>query len=169
MVSFNYSRADIAQIVEYKRSGKYPSFVGASSTAQWRFKHKFDSCAIDEDNNTVIKDGKPLVAQELIISYLQVAYHDPKQRLNGRDCFHRWISETCYGITAVNVNEFLKGQETHQVHQLVYRQKTVKPQIPTWVSECWQIDTISMQGIDKRANDEYEIGGRISAGLTSMA
>lgn len=140
-----FTNAEIAELIQWLSHGTMPArLANATAPAIIKFRGKYRNPPWNVRAGALYYNDKPVVSTEGTKDYLQNLYSDPATRLNGRDRFYARVSELCYGITSDAVLEFLKGQELYQLHQPIYRQKVVKPLVPTGPFEHWQVDTVYM-------------------------
>jgi len=148
-----YSDELVAQIKSYVSSGQLPP--DKSRQALYRFQKAYANYKVADSGQLIFND-LPVISASEIGGILAALYADPSTRLNGRDRFYARVKSMYYGITKQEVMNFLSKQETHQLHQGVYKEKMVRPIITKKPLRHLQFDLIIMEN-EARANGGYKI------------
>lgn len=139
------------RLIDYKLHGKY-----APDLSDWD-KWKFRSVAARYDliDGKLMRESRPLIAEEDINETLQKLYNDPATFCNGRDRFYARVATTYSGITKADVASFLKAQYTHQVHSQRYIQRNVRSIVISKPQKYIQCDLIDMRSLSAQ-NGNYK-------------
>ena len=81
-----------------------------------RFKADWNDFHIDGDRLVHTATGRQVVSHSEIVPVLSKFYAQPSWK-SGRDRFHSRIAERYLGISRQDVLDFLRRQETWQLHQ----------------------------------------------------
>ena len=97
-----------------------------------------------------------VVPREDVDRVLQELYDDPRTGANpGRDRLYARVKERYVGISRRRVQDFLRQQETYQLHLAVRRQRVVQPVVASRPLERWQMDLIDLSEF-KAVNNGYQ-------------
>jgi hypothetical protein len=119
-----------------------PSITYFSTKTQYKFKNKANKFNIK--NNKLYFKNKPVIIQSQLNEFLTEKWSNPSTGFMGMNKFYQYLSSISYGITELQINNWLKNQEVWQLHQPVTKKITVKPIIANKPHERYQIDLIDM-------------------------
>ena len=120
---------------QYLSHGRIPNL---SSVGEWKFKQKWDQFTLL--NGKIYFNQMEVVPIERKEAILNEKY---QKSLRGRDALYEtYIKGKYIGITKTDVNNFLKKQETHQLHRTKFTIKKVRPLVIARPLVRWQIDLI---------------------------
>lgn len=147
----DWNRSRIQEAVSYLSSNRTQlpnSIAQTSDTSQRRFKKLLSDPAF-----SVSRDGKllyntlPIVPKEDIGFVLRNLYY-VEMHVSGRDKLYEHVKSLFYGISKGDILNFLKHQETYQIHQPIPRsrkRRIVQPLLRSASNQCWAIDLIIMK------------------------
>src|SRR5579885_1152849 len=150
MNRFLFTEEEVKQAIQYIKMGKLPDY---ENSRLYRFKSKYEGFELKDDK--LFKDGKEVVPQEKINEVLSSLYNNAETSLNGRDRFYQRVAELYIGISRAQVHEFLKNQETYQLHLRPTRVKIVNPIVSYAPYNIFQADLIELSDF-KVLNNGYE-------------
>lgn len=115
---------------------------------------KWRNVNYDTEKQMWTKDGKIIVPKEAIEKILTAVYNDPETGLVGRDKFWARIYEYYAGIKKSDVAKFLKNNETHQLHQIPKKEKSVKSIVISKPRKYLQCDLIDVSKV-RNFNEDF--------------
>lgn len=102
-------------------------------------------------DNTLTFDNKVVIPRERITDHLNKAYGN---NLFGREKLFGTVQDRVVGVTNNDVSNFLKNNETHQLHTVAPLEKVHRPIISSHALERVEADLIDLDGI-KNYNKNY--------------
>ena len=79
-------------------------------------------------------------------------YKDPKYSRNGRDTWYNAVRQKYANISKREAFEWLKTQETYQIHKVQQKEKILRPEKITRINVRFQMDLIDMSMYNSRQN-----------------
>jgi transposase InsO family protein len=76
-------------------------------------------------------------------------------KMNGRDSFYEAVRQKYY-ISRADCFEFLKKQETYQLHVLQKRESSIKPLFIKKINSLWQFDLIILKNLSSPQNNNVK-------------
>jgi transposase InsO family protein len=149
-----YSRAELASVVAYLRTGALPQALqAATDDEQSRFRLRWSHVRAD-GSGRIHMGTRILVAAEDIDETLDVLYNDPA-RTGNRDVLYARVSAAFLGISRRRVWRYLQGQQTHQVLRARrVHPRVVQPLLSLKPFRVWAMDLINMLAY-KDENDGF--------------
>lgn len=125
---------DAAQ--RFLETGRVPAGVNRQTFAKhWQGFHLADKQLVHTESGCVV------VPHSKIVPLLTKLYAQPSWK-SGRDRFHARIAERYLGVSRQNVLEFLRRQETWQLHQPIRRLRVRQAVLSKHPLDHWQMDLI---------------------------
>ena len=92
--------------------------------------------------------AKEIIPVERVQNFLISYYDDPATGFTGRDRMHNRIYQSYLGISKEKVANFLKNNQTNQIHTQPKLVKMSRPLVPTAPNRTYQVDLTWLKKID---------------------
>ena len=134
-------------------------FINGDHDHQDKLRHKLKWRGMFVKDNEVGRNDsqgafKPVIPLEKQTRFLLDYYNDPLTGFIGRDKLYNKIKQNAVGVTKDSISQFLKQNETHQVHQDLHKQRVVKPIVVKKPGAHWQLDLVDYENM-KTYNQGY--------------
>jgi hypothetical protein len=130
-------------ILYYLETNKIPTSVAEFSTkTHYRFRKYADQFGVK--NKKLYFKNKPVITDSQLNEFLTEKWTNPATGFQGMNKFYQLISSISYGITEIQINNWMKNQELWQLHRPIPKHIIVKPIIANKPHERYQIDLIDM-------------------------
>lgn len=139
-----YNRDLVNEAIQYLQNGTIPQRYLNPNYPNYktRFKQRWDPFKVIQ--NKLYLEHRQVIPEEDVNSVIQKLWDDPSQRILGVSRFHARLLEQYVGISRSDTDQFLKNQETKQLHSTVHHQKVVRPILPKAPRQVWQMDLADM-------------------------
>ena len=129
-MNYRYSKAELATATTTGNKSQQKKYIGLTK----------------RDNKYYI-GAKQIIPIEDIPEFLNKYYDDPSTGFVGRDRMFSKLYESYLGIPKVAVAEFLKNNETNQVHAPIKKIKVSRPLVSLAPMKCFAIDLTFLKDI----------------------
>jgi transposase InsO family protein len=121
-----------------------------------RFQEKWADFTVNDDGELEYVDGRIVVPDDEVDTVLTQTYADPATK-GGRDKMYWRLRSKYIGISRRRVMEFLRNQETHQIHSKPNPVRIQQPIVASRPHERWQMDLIDMSNHSRVNNGHHWI------------
>jgi transposase InsO family protein len=150
MNRFTFEKEEVEKAIKFIQNGQLPDYEGSRL---YRFKQKYQDCKVVDGN--LFKEDKEIITSDKINDVLTKLYYDAATTVNGRDRLYQKVSEKYIGISRRKVQEFLRNQESYQLHLKPIKVKLVNPIVSYKLYNIFQADLIELSEF-KHWNNGYE-------------